>query len=89
MPSVTKCTPLSREENTENLPEFERENPFISEGDINLLLTSDDSMIDTYFANAMMGVIGLNISDFQRNKLSDMFDNPEDRYNEELARQYH
>ena len=78
-----------RGENAENIPEFERENPFISEGDINLLLTSDDSMIDTHFANAMMEVIGLNISDFQRNKLSYMFDNPEDRYNEELARQYH
>ena len=74
---------------TEKLPDFESENPFLSEGDIKLLLTSNDEMIGTYFANTMMNTIGLNISDFQKDKLADLFTPEEENYNEEIVKQYH
>ena len=44
------------------LPEFERRNPFVDEGDIKLLVEKEDDKIVEYFARAMNKVINLNIS---------------------------
>lgn len=43
------------------LPEFEKQNPFIDENDIRLLVESEDNMMIEYFARAMFKVINLNI----------------------------
>ena len=46
----------------DRLPEFERRNPFVDEGDIKLLVEKEDNKIVEYFARAMNKVINLNIS---------------------------
>ena len=43
------------------LPDFEKQNPFIDENDIRLLVESEDNMIIEYFARAMFKVVNLNI----------------------------
>ena len=42
------------------LPDFEKQNPFIDENDIKLLVESEDNMIIEYFARAMFKVVNLN-----------------------------
>ena len=45
---------------TTSLPEFEKENPFLSKNDIKKLLTSKDDKINYYFTTVMTKVIELN-----------------------------
>ena len=53
-----------------SLPEFEKKNPFIDEGDIRLLLESEEQMIVQYFARAMFRVINLNIAKDKEHKVT-------------------
>ena len=73
----------------DGLPEFEMENPFLSEGDLEMLRNSQDDMILTYFANTMMKTIGLNVSDFKRDQLAEMFPDERENYTVAVEEQYH
>ena len=50
------------------IEEFERRNPFLTEEDIERLVTSEDSQMPNYFANTMSRVIQLNLEEMLANK---------------------
>ena len=50
------------------IEEFERRNPFLTEEDIERLVTSKDSQMPNYFANTMSRVIQLNLEEMLANK---------------------
>ena len=80
---------IIRSGHLEDLPDFEIDNPFMSEGDDETLQSAEDEMILTHFANAMMKTIGLNLSDFKREELQQMFTDEIENYTVALEEQYH
>ena len=50
------------------IEDFERRNPFLTEEDIERLVTSEDSQMLNYFANTMSRVIQLNLEEMLANK---------------------
>lgn len=68
------------------LPDFEKQNPFIDENDIKLLVESEDNMIIEYFARAMFKVVNLNIIEDKKQHVTtsgEYTGNPEQKKEEE------
>ena len=77
-----------RSRHLENLPAFEINNPFLSKEDHEILQSAEDEMILTHFSNAMMRNIGLNLSDFKRDELQQMFSDEAENYTMAVEEQY-
>ena len=68
------------------LPDFEKQNPFIDENDIKLLVESEDNMIIEYFARATFKVVNLNIIEDKKQHVTtsgEYTGNPEPKKKEE------
>lgn len=53
---------MYRNNQSENIPDFEKQNPFVTKNDINILINSKNKNITQYYADAMAKVINLNLS---------------------------
>ena len=78
---------LYHHDNYEKIPEFETENPFITEEDKEQIGLSKELLITHYFADIMMKTIGINLPPEKRKQYDVLFSKSEDMYLQALKQE--
>ena len=74
-----------RNNERDRLQSFERDNPFIKEEDINLLIESNDNRMPLFFASSLSKLVENNLSQDELQQMNDLFVDTVERYNEEVG----
>ena len=74
-----------RNNETNRLQSFERENPFIKDEDIRLLTESTDNRMPLFFASSLSKVVENNLSQNELQQINNLFVDTVERYNEEVG----
>ena len=69
-----------------SIPEFERDNPFVNDEELILLIDSDDVRMPLYFAGTLSKVVEKNLPQYIVDQSKHVFVDPVEKYSEEVGK---